>query len=117
MGWLIFWLVVAAYWAIGIKRMPVYYNRAFAHNRKEWSSIRTVEQAQKESAWVCLGIASVWPYYEGGRWLRDHIVHTMTAEQRRQQEYENAEKIVAEYKKNKEREEHEAFDRALRGSK
>lgn len=112
---LIFWLVVAAYWAVGIKRIPVYFRRIDANNKERWPSIYTESESHKEAAWGAIGLAVFWPYYEGGRWLRDHIINTMTAEQRRQQEYENAARIVAEYTKNKEREEREAFDRELRG--
>lgn len=112
MDWLIFWLVIAGYWAVGIKRMPVYYRRTFEKNSWHESDER---ELQKYAAWCSLGVASVWPYYEAGLWLRDHIIHTMTAEERRQAEFEKAERIVAEYTERKEREEREAFDRQLRG--
>jgi hypothetical protein len=112
---LIFWLVVAAYWAIGIKRISVYFHRVYQSDRDSFSSIHTESDSHKAAAWGALGLASIWPYYEGGRWLRDHIINTMTAEQRRQQEYEKATKIVADYKAKQEREAREAFDRELRG--
>lgn len=115
MGWIIFWAIVALYWAVGIKRMPVYYKRWYDSDRERYSNIHTVDYSQKSAVWTALGVAAFWPYYESGRWLRDHIIHTMTAEERRKQEYEKAEKIVAEYTERREREEREAFDRELRG--
>jgi len=116
MSWLVFWSIVGLYWAIGIKRMPTYFHRVYDHQRAEWRHQSDLE-CQKIAAWGALGLAAVWPYYEGGRWLRDHIINTMTAEQRRQKEYEKAEQIVTEYKKRQEQEERAAFDRELKGEK
>jgi hypothetical protein len=117
MDWLIFWGVIIAYWAVGIKRMPTYYQRTKEHHKKEYPATYAADNASADrtAAWGSLGLASIWPYYEAGRWLRDHIIHTMTADERRQQEYQQAERIVAEYTARKEREEREEFDQKLRG--
>lgn len=107
---LIFWVVVGLYWVVAIKKIPVYYRR---HEENE----NCLCNSEKEIAWVAILLASVWPYYEAGRWVQNRVIHSVTAEQRKQAEYEKAEKIVAEYKQKKEKEEREAFDRALRGDK
>jgi hypothetical protein len=57
----------------------------------------------------------VWPYYEGARWLRDSLIRHLTAEERAKAEYEQAARIVSEYKARKDREEREEFDRHLNG--
>jgi hypothetical protein len=115
MGWLIFFGVVAAYLTVGARRLPVYYRRWYDHSRKEWHTIRTVEESQKEAFWTALGVALFWPYYEAGVWFRDSVIHALTAEERAKAEFENAKRIVDEYTKRKEREDREAFDRHLRG--
>jgi hypothetical protein len=115
MGWIVFMLVVGVYVVIGVKRMPVYFRRVDQNNRERWPSIYEESESHKEAAWGAIGLAAFWPYYEGGLWIRNHIIKTMTAEQRRQAEYDNAEKIVAEYRQRKEREEREAFERELKG--
>jgi len=117
MGWIIFISIFVAYWVVGIKRMPAYYQMVYRNDREEFSLIHDVEDSQNKAAWESFGLASVWPYYEGGLWFRRHIVKVMTAEERRQKEYEQAEKIVAEYTQRKEREERETFDRELKGEK
>lgn len=114
MSWVIFWTIIILYWTVGIKRMPVYFHRIDRANYDRYPNIYEEASSHKESAWGALGLAAFWPYYEGGRWVRDHIINTMTAEQRRQKEYEKAEKIVAEYTQRKEQEERDAFDRELK---
>lgn len=115
MEWLIFWGVIVAYWAIGIKRIPVYYRRWYEASKKEWTHM-TEQEHQRSGAWHAIGLVTIWPYYEGARLLRDHIIHALTAEERRQKEYEAATKIVADYKARKDREEREEFDRKLSGA-
>lgn len=114
---LIFWLLVAAYWVVGFKRIPIYYRRWYDASKKEWS-YRSEQEHQRSGVWCALGLAAIWQYYEGGRLLRDGLIHSLTAEERRQKEYEAAERIVAEYTARKKREEQQArdeFDRKLRG--
>lgn len=113
MDWLILIAVVVGYWTIGIKRMPTYFHRVDEHNRKEYPYSYKNTGMPKEAAWGAIGLASIWPFYEGGRWVQNHIINTATAEQRKQQEYAKAKKIIAEYTQRKEREEREAFDREL----
>ena len=116
MDWLIFWGAIIAYWLVGIKRMPDYYRRSEASFKKNYPlTYRTEKDAvQKNAACGALCLAAIWPYYEAGRWLINHIIHSMTADERRQQEYQKAERIVAEYKARQEREEREEFDRQMR---
>jgi len=113
MGWLILWGIVAAYLAIGARRMPTYYRRWYDHDRKEWHTIHTIEESQRAAAWHAIGLGLFWPYYEGARWMRDTVIRHMTAEERAQAEFKQAERIVAEYKARKEREERDEFDRRL----
>jgi len=105
MGWLIFWVVVVAYWAVGIKRLPVYYRRR--DEEGVWDESGVAAEA--------IAMALFWPYYEAGRWVLDTVIRTATAEQRKLEEYEKAARIVEEYTKNKERRDQEEFDRKLRG--
>ena len=114
MGWLIFWGIIAAYFTIGARRVPVYYRRWYEHSKSEWN-YRSEEEHQRSGAWCAIGLMMVWPYYEAGRSARDRLIHHMTAEERARAEYEQAERIVAEYTARKEREEREEFDRKLRG--
>lgn len=113
MGWLIFWGVVAAYWAIGIRRYPVYYRRWYDASKKEWT-YRSEGEHQKSAMWTALGVATVWPYYEAGRWFRDTVIMHMTAEERAKAEFEKAERIVAEYTERREREARADFDRKMK---
>lgn len=84
-GWLIFWGIFIAYWAVGIKRMPLYFKRSEASFKKDYPMTcrDDPDAAHKHAAWAALGLAAFWPFHEGGRWIRDHIIHTMTAEERR----------------------------------
>lgn len=70
---------------------------------------------RKEAAWGALGLAVIWPLYETCRFVQNYIIHSMTAEERKQEEYKKAEKIVADYVRDKDRKEREAFDRELKG--
>lgn len=114
MFWVIFWAVVGAYLAVGVGRIPTYYRRWYEASRDEWS-FRSEQEHQRSGAWTAILLALVWPYYEGGRWVRDTLIHAVTAEERREQEYLRAERIVQEYNQTKEREARESFDRKLRG--
>jgi hypothetical protein len=111
-GWLIFgtWFVI--HWAVAFKLMPVYYRRWYDDSKRRWT-YNTEQEHQRSGAWHAVGLAFVWPWYEGLRWVRDTIIHRMTAEERAAAEYEKAQRIVDEYRANKEREEREAFDREL----
>lgn len=113
-GWLIFGGIVVAYWAIGIRRLPVYYRRWYDADREAYSSIHTVEYSQKSAYWNAVFVACFWPYYEAGRWVRDHAIGALTAEERAKAEFEKAERIVAEYTQRKEREARADFEKKLR---
>jgi hypothetical protein len=104
--------VVAAFFAIGARRMPAYYRRWYAASKKEWT-YRTEQEHQRSGVWCALGLMLIWPYYESARWIRDTLIHHLTAEERAKAEYEQAAKIVADYKARKDREEREEFDRRL----
>jgi len=114
MGWMIFWAIVVLYWVVAFKRLPVYYKRWYEYYDDVWGSIQTERTSQKGAAWISIGLMFVWPFYEGGRLVRDFLISSMTAEERKQAEYEKAAKIVEDYQKQKEREEKEAFDRAMK---
>lgn len=111
---ILFWASVVLYWAIAIKRMPTYFKRWYEYDQEEWGSIHDEEDSQKAAAWITLGLMFVWPFYEGGRWLRDHIVSSMTREERKEAEYTKAAKIVEDYKLQQEKADREAFDKALK---
>lgn len=118
MNTIVLLMLFSLYWFIAFRRMPVYYRRWYEGDRKENHRIHSVQESQRIGAWNALGVASVWPYYEAGRWLRDTIIHAMTAEERRQKEFENAMRIVTNYKAEKEakeRREREEFERKLKG--
>jgi hypothetical protein len=115
MGWLIFWLIVVAYWAVGIKLLPIYYRRMDEQNAKDYPYSYSKGGMAKSSATEAMSLALFWPYYEAGRWVLNTVIHRGTAEQRKHEEYEKARKIVEDYAKNKERLDQEAFDRKLRG--
>lgn len=115
MSWIIFWAIVVLYWVVAFKRLPVYYKRWYDYDRKEWSMIHDQAESQRSAAWISFALMLGWPIYESCRWARDTLIRNMTAEERKQTEYENAERIVAEYTQNKEREDREAFDRELNG--
>jgi hypothetical protein len=108
MSWIIFWVVVGLYWVVAIKRIPVYYRRYDESDACNYES-------EKGIAWYAILTAMVWPYYEAGRWVQNYVIHSATAEERKQAEYEKAAKIVEDYTKKKDREDREAFDRELRG--
>lgn len=111
---LVLWGIFTAYWLVGIKRIPTYYRRWYDVSKKEYRFMSEQEH-QRSGAWHAIGLAAIWPYYESARWLRDSLIHALTADERRQKEYEAAAKIVADYKARKDREEREAFDRELDG--
>lgn len=115
MGWIVFWIIFGIYVMIGVKRIPVYFHRVDQFHQDNYPYTYAEKGANKDSAWGAIFLAAVWPFYESGRWLQNYVIKTVTAEQRRQAEYDNAEKIVAEYKKRKAREEREAFERELKG--
>ena len=112
---LIFWLIVVLYWGVGIKRIPLYYKRVDEYNAKEYPHMSANGGMAKMTAVAAIFMAVFWPYYEAGRWVLNYVIQTATAEQRKWDEYVKAEKIVEEYKARKEREDREAFDRALKG--
>lgn len=112
---MIFLAVVAAYWAVGIKRIPVYFQRIKEQDRKRYPLSYKESEFQNATAAQSIMLAAVWPYYEGGRWVLDRTIRMATAEERRVAEYEKAAQIVAEYKVRKEREAQAEFDRQLRG--
>jgi len=114
MFWLIFWLVVIAYWVVAIKLIPVYYKRCDASNAKQYPHSYSAKGFERNNAIEAVAIAAFWPYYEAGRWVLNTVIHQATKEQRKWDEYVKAEQIVKEYTERKEREEREAFDRALK---
>lgn len=114
MGWVIFWLIVVAYWVVGIKRLPMYFRRCADNNQADYPNSYTDERYANNNAWEAIALALFWPYYEFGRWVRDTVIQTATAEQRKQEAYEQARKIVEDYEKNKEKRDKEEFDRKLR---
>jgi hypothetical protein len=117
MGTIMFLLMTIVYWVIACRFLGIYYRRWYEADRKEWSTIHSLQDSQRSAAWTALGLACVWPYYEGGRWIRDSIIHRMTAEERRQQEYETAMRIVTDYRRQKHAEEEAeraAFERKLK---
>jgi hypothetical protein len=112
---LIFWLVVIAYWVVAIKLLPAYYKRVDESLAKEFP-LTYQDGMSKSTAWGAFALMAFWPYYEAGRWVQNTIIKQATKEQRKWDEYVKAEQIVKEYTERKEREDREAFDRALRGN-
>ena len=97
MGWLIFWGIVIAWWAVGIKRIPTYYKRV-ANSRDVMAP-----ETPKGRAFVSLLLASVWLYYEVWVLISDRIIHVSTAEERKAKELAEARRIIAEYEREQER--------------
>jgi hypothetical protein len=112
MGWI--WTVIPVVWLIiGFKRIPVYYKRCDEYNAEHFPYTHKDNGMQVSAATGTVALAVFWPFYEAGLWVLNYIIRTATAEQRKWDEYVKAEQIVEAYKKQKEREEKEAFDREL----
>jgi hypothetical protein len=117
MGTIMFLLMTIVYWVIACRFLGIYYRRWYEHHRKEHGTYYSVLESQRSAAWSALLLACVWPYYEAGRWVRDSIIYRMTADERRQKEYEAAMHIVTDYKREKhakEEAERAAFERKLK---
>ena len=112
MGTIMFLLMTVVYWVIACRFLGIYYRRWYDGDRRD------VMQSQRSAAWTALFLASVWPYYEAGRWVRDSLIGHMTKEERREKEFAEAMRIITNYKAQKEadeRREREEFDRKLKG--
>jgi len=110
----IVWTLVGTYVFIGIKQFPKYYKDFYARIRAYWT-YDTDRSCHIQAFWTALGLSIVWPFYDGGGYLINRTIHSMTREERREAEYQKAREIVEEYTERKEREAKEAFDRELKG--
>lgn len=91
----IFWGVIVGYWVVAFLRLPVYWRRWLAEDPYPWE--RGSKHQYNSVAWTSLGVATVWPYYEAGRWVRDTLINRMTVEERKQKQVEDARKIIADW--------------------
>jgi hypothetical protein len=117
MGTIMFLFMTIIYWVIACRFLGIYYRRWYEHDRNVNHRIHNAQDSQRRAAWNALGLASVWPYYEAGRWIMDSLIRTQTREERRQREFAEAMRIVTNYKAQQaadERRAREEFDRKLR---
>jgi hypothetical protein len=112
LGWIIFWLIIVAWLAVGFSRQHIYYKRHFNNQVESWGTLggdKRKEMHHKEAAWVSLGLAIVWGWYELGLLYRNKMILRMTKEERQLAELEKARKIIADW----EAKEKSDFDKAL----
>jgi hypothetical protein len=101
-AWAIFWLIVLALfiiWAIGFwKLLPSYYERHKAKNLSGYSFYKTdPERLRRDSISEGIFAALWWMFIEPGMLLRNIFGNHMTAEERRQEQVEEARRIIAQY--------------------
>lgn len=107
MFWIAFWLIVIGYFVLGSTRIPTYF-KMFRDDR--WTE-------DKEAFWYAFFLMFIWPFYEAGKWIQNRVIHSLTREERQEEEYRKAQRIVDDWhyeKAAKERKEKEAWERALK---
>lgn len=113
MSTLIFWVIFIAYWVVAVKHIPSYFRKYDEFNKREWPSIYSKEKSHRESAGWAIFLAAFWPFIDAWTWMHTYVLNSVTSEERKQAEYDKAEKIVTEYKKQQEKRDCDDFDRKL----
>lgn len=112
---IIVWSIIILWLVIGFKRQSIYFQRSREANLKRYTCLYDGEEGKarlnKEAAWVSLGMALGWGWYELAVFYRDNVIKYMTREERQLEEYEKAKKIVDSWETQKKLE----FDKQLKG--
>ena len=64
MGEIAGWLIFIGYWIVGIARLPIYFKRIDAWNKKEFHYSYNKEDSYRWAAWLVWLLVAIWPFYE-----------------------------------------------------
>ena len=101
---LVFLGIVTAYMWVAVRRIPVYARKRVEYELSRWGSLYkedkgayTLTGLRREAVWSGVGKALFWIWIDFFSWITDNMVNSLTSEERKAKQVEEARKMIAEY--------------------
>jgi hypothetical protein len=96
--------IITAYLSVAVRRIPVYARKHVEAELSRYPSLYrsnngsyTIEGLRREAVWGGVGKALFWVWVDIAEWVTSRMVDSLTSEERKAKQIEEARKMIAEY--------------------
>lgn len=96
--------IVAGYLYAAVRRIPGYARKHVDYTLTRWGSLYkkgtypyTLPQLRREAVWAGVGKGLFWLWIDIYDWITNRMVDSLTSEERKAKQVEEARKMIAEY--------------------